>query len=388
MAATVEPPPVEALDAGVIEDARARQRRQRRRGAIGIFVLALLGAVATVVALAISGTRSPTAPADATPGGLPTGALVTLNLAGPLAVGPNGALYVTDVARDRILVRLPDGRFRVVAGNAKVGFSGDGGPAVDAELSGVSDLAFSPAGALYVADGGRVRVIGRDGVIRTIAGDGRLLMHSIANGTPALSAPLGLPGIGGIHGNPTPLWIALSPTTGQLYISTGHQILRLTAAGRLDIVRAIVPSGLGKGPLNGFGPIAIDTHGNIDVSGGPWGWSIGQVTPHGIAHYVAFARQGGGNFAVVQPGKRGAIYEGSGGGIARIEPHALVSVFQLAQRLPDHDFPVTYFAFGPTGTLYADDVPGNIGLELHQQLVSVSNTHVSLLWQENNATPK
>src|ERR1700726_2253782 len=78
--------------------------------------------------------------------------LVPLEVAGKLAVGPNGALYVADVGGDRILARLPDGRFRVVAGNGRVGFSGDGGAAVDAELSGVSDLAFSPAGALYIAD--------------------------------------------------------------------------------------------------------------------------------------------------------------------------------------------------------------------------------------------
>jgi len=60
---------------------------------------------------------------------------------------------------------------------------GDGGPAVRAELSSVSDLSFAPDGALYVADGGRVRVIGRNGVIRTIAGDGRQ-SKAVANGTP------------------------------------------------------------------------------------------------------------------------------------------------------------------------------------------------------------
>jgi hypothetical protein len=162
----IEPPAVEALDAGVIEDARARQRQQRRRGVTGLIAVILLGGTAAIAALVMTGNRSPmTAAASATAGVIPAGALASLGVAGPLTVAPNGALYVTDVARDRILVRLPDGRFRVVAGNGKVGFSGDGGPAVDAALSGVSDLAFSPAGALYVADGGRVRVIGRDGVI-------------------------------------------------------------------------------------------------------------------------------------------------------------------------------------------------------------------------------
>ena len=120
-------------------------------------VLAVLaGGGTATVALAISGSRSPPTPAGAVSvGGLPTGSLATLSVAGPLAVGANGALYVADVARDRILVRLPDGRFRVVAGNGKVGFSGDGGPALGAELSKVSDLAFRPPArfTLSTADG-------------------------------------------------------------------------------------------------------------------------------------------------------------------------------------------------------------------------------------------
>ena len=145
-------PAVEAPDAGVIEDARARQRRQRRRGAIGFLVLALLGCIAAIAALAISGSSPPpTATSAGTAGVLPNGSLATLHMAGPLAVAPDGALYVTDVVGagvepggDRVLVRLPDGRFRVIAGNGKVGFSGDGGPAVRAELSGVSDSCSRP----------------------------------------------------------------------------------------------------------------------------------------------------------------------------------------------------------------------------------------------------
>jgi hypothetical protein len=376
--ATVEPPPVEAPDAGVIDDAR---RRQRRHWIIGLLVFALVGGAAALAVIAISGSSSPaTATGGSTPGGLPTGALATLNAAGPLAVGPNGALYVVDVARDRILVRLPDGRFRVVAGNGKVGFSGDGGPAVDAELSGVSDLAFSPSGALYIADGVRVRVIGRNGVIRTIAGDGQP-HQTIANGTPALSAALG-------SGKPNPLQIALSPA-GQLYIATGYsQMLRLTAAGNLDTVRAVVTSGPWKGPVGGWYPIAVDAHGNIDVGGGPSGWSIWQVAPNGIAHYVGHARGSGGSDPILQQGPNGAIYADTGDGIVRIEPHQLVPFFIFGGQLYGQYFALHYFAFSPNGTIYSDEIPGDMGYELHQQLVSVRSSRVSLLWQEKNATPK
>ena len=358
--------------------------------------MALTGATA-IVAIAMSGGGATTAANGAgTAGALPNGPLATLNVAGPLAVAPNGVLYVTNVpgrgvaSGNRVLVRLPDGHFRVVAGNGTVGFSGDGGPAMRAELASVSDLVFAPNGMLYIADGGRVRLVGRNGVIRTIVGNGRPL-RTIASGTPALSADLGTTQSPG-----DPLRIALSPA-GQLYIATGEsQILKLTAAGRLDTVRSVIASGPGRGPLGGPYPIAVDAHGNIDVGGGD-GWAIWQVAPSGIAHLVSgSARGSGGTFPILQPGPGGAIYAAIGA-IFRIQPRKLVPVptfnrplAAINERgLDGQNFPLTYFAFSAHGTLYADDLPGAIsGQEMHQQLLSITSGHASLLWQETNATPK
>lgn len=380
MTATTSPPPLDVLgvDAGVIEDARARQRRQRRRGVIGFLVLAVLGGVAAIAPIAISGSSSPTTPGDATAGGLPTGSPATLTAAGPLAVGPSGALYIADVVRDRILVRLSDGRFRVVAGNGKVGFSGDGGSAVDAELSDVTDLAFSPSGVLYVADGVRVRAIGRDGVIRTIAGDGRQ-SPMVANGTPALSAALGA-----LHSGHS---IAFSPS-GQLYISTGGQILRLTASGKLESVRAVNTSGSAKGQLINVERIAVDAHGKIDVSG-PQGWAIWQVAPGGAAHLVGFAKEVGGFFPVLERGPGGAVYAATGGILARVETNRLVRLLAFTKPVQGQQFSPSNFAFAPNNTTYVDDnIPRGADAETLQQLVSVRNSRVSLLWQEKNGTPK
>ena len=106
-------------------------------------------------------------------------------------------------------MRVPNGRFRVVAGDGRAGVSGDGGPAVRAELVAISDLAFAPDGRLYVADGGHVRVSERNG--------GRPL-HTIASDTTALSAPLGP--ARPLVGRATPLSLDVSPS-GQLHISTG-----------------------------------------------------------------------------------------------------------------------------------------------------------------------
>jgi DNA-binding beta-propeller fold protein YncE len=59
-----------------------------------------------------------------------------------------------------------------MAGNGTPGFSGDGGPAVDALLDKPTDIAFAPDGALVVADRGNhcIRRIDAEGTISTIAG--------------------------------------------------------------------------------------------------------------------------------------------------------------------------------------------------------------------------
>lgn len=351
----------------------AQLRRWRWPTGLAVVAVSLAGAVAG-------------AAASKSAGGLPIGSLATLGVAGPLAVGPSGALYVVDVARHRILVRLRGGRFRVVAGDGQVGFSGDGGQALHAELSDVSELAVSPAGSLYIVDGGRVRVIGSDGVIRTVTGNGRPA-RMIANGTPALSAPLGLSRPIATGGSPPS--IAFS-TDGTLYLSTAsQQLLRLTAAGTLATVRAVVSSGPNAGKLDrNLGPIAVDNRGNIDVAGYN-GWSIWQVAPNGVAHQIGFgakgqSRRSGGNYSVLQRAPDGSVYAENGATLLRIQAQSLVLTFAFTQPVQGEFFWLTYFAFGPRGILYADEIPGGGGFEAHQQLVSISHSHVNLLWQENN----
>jgi hypothetical protein len=327
-----------------------------------------------------------------------------------MAVAPDGALYIaddqtTDGRDDRVLVRLSDGRFRVIAGTGKRGFFGDGGPAMKAELSDVTDLAIGPNDALYIADGGRVRSVSRDGVIRTIAGNGRPA-RTITNGAPARSAALG-----------TPLSIALSPV-GQLYISTESpsgsppsQILRLTAAGTLDPVRAVVTSASGGNladrmaigkQLTDFDHIAVDGHGNVDVAGGPGVYGVWQITPNGDAHLVSVSyltQRVGGQDPLFERGPRGVVYAATARGIFHVEPHKLVPIAAfnkpLSRSLHGHPLSPLYFAASPTGTLYADD-NGPIGYQLKpgyaaaflQHLVSVNDGHARLLWQEHDTTRK
>ncbi len=80
------------------------------------------------------------------------------------------------------------------AGSAYSGFSGDGGPATSARLSYTTRIAQGPDGAIYFADSGnnRIRRIGVDGTITTIAGHG--VEGSRGDGGPALQAQLSRPG--------------------------------------------------------------------------------------------------------------------------------------------------------------------------------------------------
>jgi hypothetical protein len=101
-----------------------------------------------------------------------------LNYPQGLAVDVAGNIFIADSQDHRIRKVTPDGIITTVAGSSplpgKGGFSGDGGPAVDAQLNYPVDVAVDGAGNLYIADYGnnRIRKVSPDGTISTIAGDG------------------------------------------------------------------------------------------------------------------------------------------------------------------------------------------------------------------------
>jgi sugar lactone lactonase YvrE len=74
------------------------------------------------------------------------------NLPCGVAVDAQGNLYIADNNNQRIRKVTPAGIVTTVAGNGTGGGSGDGGPAIDAELSNPLEIALDDQGTLYIAD--------------------------------------------------------------------------------------------------------------------------------------------------------------------------------------------------------------------------------------------
>jgi len=99
-------------------------------------------------------------------------------LDGPRAidVDPAGHIYLATREGNSVWRLDPDGTIHRLAGTGETGYSGDGGPALSARLSGPKGIAWSPASALYVADTENQvirRIDLKTGIITTVAGTGK-----------------------------------------------------------------------------------------------------------------------------------------------------------------------------------------------------------------------
>jgi sugar lactone lactonase YvrE len=271
----------------------AKRRERRRRLFMFAVIVVVLGGTAIGVAatrtnnVARAPQRTNTVPPQRTPYVL--GPIVTPKSPEALAVGPNGNLYVSDAGRDQVLERFPSGRFRVVAGDGRSGFSGDGGPALAAELRlGGAGLAFSRDGTLYIADSGndRVRAVSPHGVITTVLGDGASPRPQVSTlrfaPTPARRFALG-----------SPRALSVAPD-GDLYVAA-TDIVRLGPDGLVSWV-----AGGKNTPPPGYGPfesefgnstgVVVDGRGNVFVVN-PTSFGVAEIATSGAL--VNFGRNVG-----------------------------------------------------------------------------------------------
>jgi hypothetical protein len=134
---------------------------------------------------------------------------------------PNGSFIVTDGNSDAVRIVGTDGIIRQAAGNGTSGFSGDGGPAVNAAIDGPRQAVALPDGSFFFADhnNNRVRLVSSTGVISTVAGKDTLGSFS-GDGGCARNAELNGPeSVAALSG-------ATSPATGVLIPDADNQRIR------------------------------------------------------------------------------------------------------------------------------------------------------------------
>ena len=93
-----------------------------------------------------------------------------------LEIGPDGGLYFCDLDNQRIRrFDLKTKKVTTIAGNGQKGYTGDGGPAVEATLNMPHELRFDARGDIYIAerDNHVIRKVDmKTGLISTVAGTG------------------------------------------------------------------------------------------------------------------------------------------------------------------------------------------------------------------------
>jgi uncharacterized protein (TIGR03437 family) len=112
-----------------------------------------------------------------------------VNLPGGLAVDAAGNLYFADQYNLRVRKILADGVITTIAGGGTI-FPADGVPAAQSELYYPAGVALGPDGSIYIA-AGYIQKISSDGMISILAGNG-YESYSGDNG-PALNAQLFVP---------------------------------------------------------------------------------------------------------------------------------------------------------------------------------------------------
>ncbi len=183
-----------------------------------------------------------------------------------LAFNSSGDMYITDYTNNS--VRKVDhitGITTTVAGNGTAGFSGDGGPAVSAQLNAPGELVLNAADDLFICDynNNRIRKVDHNtGIISTIAGTGTTSGYS-GDGGPAVNAKL-------YHPNDL-----LFNSAGNLYIADfGNDVVRsinLTT----NIITTVIGSGSSGysgdgGPainatFTGLGNLAFNSAGDLYI---------------------------------------------------------------------------------------------------------------------------
>lgn len=174
-----------------------------------------------------------------------------INTPSNIAVDFSGNLYFVDFANARVRKVNVSGTISTVAGNGVGRYSGDGGAAQSAMMSSPSAVATGPGGVFYISDTNnqRVRQVASSGIISTLAGTGAA-GYSGDGGAPA-SAQVDFPG-----------GIAVDSSGANIYFAdTVNQRIRKVAGGVITTV-----AGNGTAGYAGNGAAAVNALLNSPVA--------------------------------------------------------------------------------------------------------------------------
>lgn len=192
------------------------------------------------------------------------GAAAAFHTPSALALDHAGNLYVADTGNHAIRKVAPDGGVTTLAGGGEPGYLDGVGRA--ARFNGPVGIAVDDAGIVYVADtyNDRIRRIGPDGAVSTLAGSG---------------VPMLLDGAALQAGFDTPSALAVG-RDGAIYVAdTGNHALRRIKDGMVDTL-AIPPEGERRPPLRRPVGLALTRDGYLYIAAGSGG-RILQRTPDG-----------------------------------------------------------------------------------------------------------
>jgi trimeric autotransporter adhesin len=181
-----------------------------------------------------------------------------------MAFDSAGNLYLSDYGNNRVRKVTPGGIITTVAGNGTQGYSGDGGFATAATLNLPGGVAVDSAGNIYIGDAGNnvVRKVAADGRISTVVGIG--FPDYSGDGGPATAA--------GLSGGPSPQYkigVAIDSANNLLITDTGnHSIRKVTPDG---IISTIAGNGIagfsGDSGIATAAQLNLPTEVSIDPAG-------------------------------------------------------------------------------------------------------------------------
>ncbi len=186
-----------------------------------------------------------------------------LNYPEGIFIDGTGNLYINE--RYRVRMVGTNGIITTIIGNGTAGYSGDGGNATNAEINIPAGITMDASGNIYFADqiNNRIRVVNTNGIISTFAGNG--IEGFSGDGSFATSAEINSPG-----------WVLLD-AYGNLYFTDegNNRVRKVNASG---MINTIVGNGTGAYAGDGglatnaelWGPngIILDNLGNLFCSEG------------------------------------------------------------------------------------------------------------------------